>query len=70
MADHLCDPRFSREYGAWRVYVLDVLLSTDQRVLAGEVEKLDPEALVSTGVAVASASSPIFMAALRGGAVR
>jgi hypothetical protein len=52
MADHLCDPRFTREYGEWRAYGLDVFLSTDRRVLAGELEKLDPDALVGTGAAI------------------
>lgn len=52
IADHVCDARYTREYGEWRVYALDVLLSTDMRVLAGELEKLDPDALVSTGVAM------------------
>jgi hypothetical protein len=52
IADHLCDPRHAREYGEWRVYALDVLLSTDQKELAKEIEKLDPDALGSTGVAI------------------
>jgi hypothetical protein len=52
VADHVCDPRFAHSYGSWRVHMLDVLLSTSQRDLAAEVEKLDPDALVSTGVAI------------------
>ncbi|MDP2310129.1 MAG: hypothetical protein Q8P18_29195 [Pseudomonadota bacterium] len=52
MADHLCDPAHIREYGAWRTHGLDVLLGTDMRVLAGEVEKLDPESLIATGAAL------------------
>lgn len=52
MADHLCDPKLSSEYGSWRRHVLDVLGRTDARKLAAEVEKLDPESLVATGAAL------------------
>lgn len=52
MADHLCDPALVADYGAWRAHGLDVLLATDMRALAAEVEKLDPEALVATGAAL------------------
>ena len=52
MADHLCDPRLVQDYGAWRAHMLGVLLTTDMKILAGEVEKLDPDALVQTGVAI------------------
>jgi hypothetical protein len=52
MADHLCNPDLITEYGAWRAHGLDVLCGTDMRVLAGEVEKLDPEALIATGAAL------------------
>ncbi len=52
MADHLCNPDLVVEYGAWRAHGLDVLCGTDMRVLAGEVEKLDPEALIATGAAL------------------
>lgn len=52
MADHLCNPELIAEYGAWRAHGLDVLCGTDMRVLAGEVEKLDPEALIATGAAL------------------
>ena len=55
MADHLCDPRYVREYAAWRLHALDVLLSTDMQIYAKEVEKLDPDALVQTGAAIARA---------------
>ncbi|MFZ5478948.1 MAG: hypothetical protein ACOZNI_19405 [Myxococcota bacterium] len=55
MADHMCNPELIAEYGEWRAHWLDVLLRTDARVLAGEVEKLDPDALVSTGAAVVRA---------------
>lgn len=52
MADHLCNPDLVREYGEWRAHGVDVLLRTDLRVLAGELEKLDPEALVATAAAL------------------
>lgn len=52
MADHLCNPELVREYGDWRAHGLDVLLRTDQQVLAGELDKLDPDALVATGAAL------------------
>lgn len=52
LADLLCDPKLVREYGDWRVHGLTVILATDQRRLAGELEKLDPDALVATGAAL------------------
>lgn len=52
LADLLCDPKLVREYGDWRVHGLSVLLATDQRRLAGELEKLDLDALVATGAAL------------------
>ncbi len=52
MADHLCDPALTVEYGEWRVHGLDVLLATDSHKLAAEVEKLDPDSLVATGAAL------------------
>lgn len=52
MADQICDPELVQEYGAWRVHGLNVLLRTDAAVLAGEVDKLDPDALVATGAAL------------------
>jgi hypothetical protein len=52
MADHLCDPALTVEYGEWRSHGLDVLLATDMRKLAAEVEKLDPDSLVATGAAL------------------
>ncbi len=55
MADHLCDPRFAHNYGQWRLHAFDVVLSTDMRLLAGEIEKLDPDALVKTGAAITRA---------------
>lgn len=53
IADHLCDPRWVEDYASWRLYALDVLLSTDMKDLQAEVEKLDPDALVATGTAIA-----------------
>jgi len=52
MADHLCNPDLISEYGAWRAHGLDVLCGTELSVLAGEVEKLDPDALIATGAAL------------------
>ncbi len=51
MADQICNPARSSSQGTWRVHVLDVLLDTDARTFAGEVEKLDPDALVATTAA-------------------
>lgn len=52
LADHLCNPTLTHEYGAWRLHMLDTILGTDARRLAAEVEKLDPESLVATGAAL------------------
>ena len=52
LADDLCNPKQTREYGDLRAHWLDVLLGTDLSALAIEVEKLDPDALVATGAAL------------------
>ena len=43
--------------GDWRAHMLGVFLDTPLPVLAGEIDKLDPEALVATGAAVARSFS-------------
>lgn len=53
VADHLCDPHYAEVYGQFRAHVLDILLDTDNAVLAGEFDKLEPDHLVSVGAAVA-----------------
>ncbi len=52
LADDLCNPKLTREYGDWRGHWLDVFLSTEISAIAAEVEKLDPDALVATGAAL------------------
>lgn len=60
MADQLCSAERGADgadsgradYGAFRTHVVDVLSATDAKVLAGEFEKLDPDALVDTATAV------------------
>lgn len=68
LADLICDPKLVREYGDWRVHGLTVLLSTDRRRLAGELEKLDPDSLVATGAALVRevAASEALVAQLEG----
>lgn len=55
LGDELCDPRLVREMGEWRAHGLEVALTTELAVFAGEVEKLDPDALVDAGAAVVRA---------------
>jgi hypothetical protein len=55
VADHLCDPAYAETYGRYRVHVVDTLLRTELPLLAGEVDKIDPEQLVATGAAIARA---------------
>lgn len=55
VADHLTNPRHAAAYGAYRVHVLDTLLTTDNSLLNSELEKLDPDSLVATGAAAARA---------------
>lgn len=57
LADHLCDPRYAPMYGRYRVHVVDTLLRTELSVLAGEVDKLDPDSLVATGAGIARSLS-------------
>jgi hypothetical protein len=52
MADHLCDPMLTRDYGAFRAHLLDTILDTPSHVLVAEVNKVDPDTLVATGAAV------------------
>ena len=51
MADHAASPEHAAAYAAWRVHLFETLLETDNKVLAREVEKLDPERLVDMGAA-------------------
>ncbi len=55
VADHLTDPAYADHYGRYRVHIVDTLLDTDLQVLAGEIDKMDPDRLVATGAAVARA---------------
>ena len=52
-ADHLCDPRHAETYGRFRGHMLDQILDTPLSDLQHEVEKLDPDALVSSCTAAA-----------------
>ncbi len=53
VADHLCDPTNAPRYGSYRTHILGVFLDTDNTVLAGEMDKLDPDHLVDVAVAAA-----------------
>lgn len=57
VADHLCDPANADRYGGYRTHLLGVVLDTDTKVLAGELEKLDPDHLVEVAVATARSVS-------------
>jgi hypothetical protein len=52
VADHLCAPENAARYAAYRLHVLDTVLDTDNRVLVGEIDKLDPDHLVRTAAGV------------------
>jgi hypothetical protein len=55
VADHLCDPKHAATYGAYRAHLLDTVLQTENSVLVGEIDKMDPDSLVATGAATARA---------------
>ncbi len=55
VADHLCAVENLQLHGDFRVHLLQTLLDTDSAVLASELDKLDPDSLVSTGAAVTAA---------------
>lgn len=55
VADHVCAVEHATLYGEYRVHILDTLLETDASVLAAEVDKMDPDSLVSTGAAITRA---------------
>ncbi len=56
-ADNLCDPSKAETYGRFRGHILDQMLDTPMADLASEIDKLDPEALVSTAAAAIRALS-------------
>jgi hypothetical protein len=56
-ADDLCDPAKAETYGRFRGHIVDQVLDTPMAELAGEIDKLDPEALVSTSAAALRALS-------------
>ncbi len=66
VADHLCAPENAARYAAYRLHVLDTVLDTDNRVLVGELDKLDPDNLVATvaGALRSLAERPGFEAEL------
>jgi hypothetical protein len=53
--DDLCDPGKGDTYGRFRVHILDQILDTPIQELQREIEKLDPEELVSTALAITKA---------------
>lgn len=55
MADHVSDPQYATAWSAYRVYAFEVIRKTEQKTLWAEVEKLNPDALVDTGIAVMKA---------------
>jgi hypothetical protein len=55
VADHICAAEHAGLYGEYRVHLLDTLLATDAGILAAEVDKMDPDSLVSTAAAVTRA---------------
>ena len=48
VADHVCAPENAPRYASYRLHVLDTVLDADNRVLVGELDKLDPDHLVAT----------------------
>ena len=56
-ADNLCDPAKAETYGRFRGHILDQVLDTPISELSNEIDKLDPEALVSTAAATFRALS-------------
>lgn len=66
VADHLCAPENAGRYAHYRLHVLDTLLDTDNRVLVGELDKLDPDHLVAAvaGALRSLAERPGFEAEL------
>jgi len=56
-ADDLCDPAKAETYGRFRGHIVDQVMDTPLAELAGEIDKLDPEALVSTSAAALRALS-------------
>ena len=55
VADHITAPEHAQAYAAFRVHLVDTLLDTELAVFGGEIDKLQPEALVATAAATARA---------------
>jgi len=53
--DDLCDPAKGDTYGRFRVHLLDQILDTPIQELQREIDKFDPEELVSTALAITKA---------------
>lgn len=53
--DNLCDPSKTDTYGRFRVHILDQILDTPIHELQREIDKLDPEELVGTALAITKA---------------
>ena len=55
VADQISDDSHPPRFGSERVHLLEVQLKTDNPLQAREVDKIDPDGLVTTGAAVARA---------------
>lgn len=53
VADHVCEPGNAQRFGDYRTHILGVFLDSQNTLLAGELEKLDPDNLVDVAVATA-----------------
>ena len=55
VAHHICDPQNADHYSAFRLHLWRTVIAQDNRTLAMEWDKLDPESLVVAGTALTRA---------------
>jgi hypothetical protein len=55
VATHVCDPANTLHYQAFRVHLWQTVIQTENRALAAEWDKLDPDGLVAAGTAASRA---------------
>ena len=55
VAHHICDPDNADHYSAFRLHLWRTIIAQDNRTLAMEWDKLDPESLVVAGTAITRA---------------
>ena len=65
VAHHICDPQNADHYSAFRLHLWRTIIAQDNRTLAMEWDKLDPDSLVVAGTAITPSDGPTRRTARR-----